>query len=113
MQRVHAADAVGLHDHALHAAPVREVVDIGRAEIGRDGVVDVLEGDTEGAGLLALLVLALELPQHARAEHAFRQFGGDLLLQQLSQPGDVLQVVGEYLEQCHVAEAQTRSPVEG
>ena len=51
---VHAAGAVGLHDHALHPPAVREVVDVVRTEIGRDGLVDVLEGDAERAGLFAV-----------------------------------------------------------
>jgi hypothetical protein len=51
---VHAAAAIGLHDHALHPAAIGEVVDIIGAEIGRDRVVDVLEGDTECAGFFAI-----------------------------------------------------------
>ena len=72
---VHAAGAVGLHDHALHPAAVREVVDVVRAEIGRDRLVDVLEGDAERAGLLAVdhqidlrrrrQALDIDLLQHA------------------------------------------------
>ena len=52
--RLHARGAVGLHDHALHAAAVREVVDVVRAEIGRDRVVDLLEGHAERRRLLAV-----------------------------------------------------------
>ena len=48
------AAAVGLHDHALHAPAVGEVVDVGGAEIGRDGVVDLLERDAQRRGLLAV-----------------------------------------------------------
>ncbi len=51
---LHAAAIVGLHDHALHAPAIRKVVDVGRSEIGRDGVVDVLEGDTQRRRLLAV-----------------------------------------------------------
>jgi hypothetical protein len=51
---LHAAGIVGLHDHALHAAAVGKVVDVGRAQIGRDGAVDVLEGHAERRGLLAI-----------------------------------------------------------
>ena len=51
---VHAAGAVGLHDHALHPPAVREVVDVVRTEICRNRLVDVLEGDAECAGLFAV-----------------------------------------------------------
>ena len=51
---LHAAGIVGLHDHALHAAAVGKVVDVGRAQIGRNGAVDVLEGHAERRGLLAV-----------------------------------------------------------
>ncbi|MNE29930.1 hypothetical protein D3C80_1234270 [compost metagenome] len=45
---------VGLNDHALHAPGARIVVDVGRAEVCRDGIVDVGEGDAERVGLLAV-----------------------------------------------------------
>ncbi len=51
---LHARATIGLHHHALHAPAVREVVDVARAEIGRDGVVDLLEGDAERGRLLAV-----------------------------------------------------------
>src|SRR5690606_34228896 len=41
------AFGIGPHGHALHPAGIRKVVDIGRAEIGRDGRVDVGKGHAE------------------------------------------------------------------
>ena len=51
---LHAPLVIGLDDDALHAAAVREVVDVGGAEVGGDRVVDILEGDAEGCGLFAV-----------------------------------------------------------
>ncbi len=51
---LHAFVLVRLDRHALHAPGIREVVDIGRAEIGRDRRVDIGEGHTKGVGLLAI-----------------------------------------------------------
>ncbi|WP_244646295.1 efflux RND transporter permease subunit, partial [Bradyrhizobium campsiandrae] len=62
--------AGGLQHAARQAVAIREVVDVVRAEIGRDRVVDVLEGDAEGAsqqalgsvvmgGMIAVVILAL------------------------------------------------------
>ena len=51
---LHAGIAVGLHDDALHASAIGKVVDVSRAEIGRDGVVDLLEGHPKRGRLLAV-----------------------------------------------------------
>ena len=51
---LHAGIAIGLHDDPLHASAVGKVVDVSGAEIGRDGVVDLLEGHPERGRLLAV-----------------------------------------------------------
>ena len=51
---LHAAGALRLDDDPLHAATVGKIVDVGRPEFGRDGIVDLLKGNTECRCLLAI-----------------------------------------------------------
>ena len=51
---LHARRRIRLHQHALHATLVREVVDIGRAERDGDGRVDGIEAHAERAGAVAV-----------------------------------------------------------
>jgi hypothetical protein len=51
---LHAGIAVGLHDDPLHAPAVGKVVDVSGTEIGRDDIVDLLEGHPERGRLLAV-----------------------------------------------------------
>ncbi len=71
--RLKPALVLRLHDDALHAARIREVVDIARTEIGGDRAVDVGEGNAEGICLFAVD------DQHelGRIRHALRADTGD------------------------------------
>jgi hypothetical protein len=71
--RLQALSSFCLHGDALHASGVREVVDVGRAEIGGDRAVDVGEGDAECVGLLAVD----DQQQLCRIRHAFDAGSGD------------------------------------
>ena len=51
---LHAGIAVGLYDDPLHASVIGKVVDVGGAEMGRDGVVDFLERHSKRSRLLAV-----------------------------------------------------------
>ena len=43
-----------MNDDALHAPAIGKIVDVIRAEIGRDRIVDILEGDAERTRFLAI-----------------------------------------------------------
>ena len=51
---LHTARMICLNNDALHAAAVRKVIDIGRPEIGRNGLVDISKRHAQCRCLLAI-----------------------------------------------------------